>query len=327
MSIYRTQRPDGSLDFRGPQVFFENYPLLAAVTLDIHRRQANPAFLSQSAAAISRYYGYLFGEKDRDANLLIETTVPSPGGPDLTNIEEVGYNALLSLDMIALARCYLELRKPMRALYWYEGARTQQERLVGACFDVETNYFFPRDPVTSTRIKNFYALSALPALFLDNVGDNHVSSMISNYLLNSAKFFPESPSFFLYRAETPEGRPEEPAVDPAGLLKTTLLARVLLAGGHDEASETAVRKALDKVQSGGSSEAVHGGRCLPCEDYLVYVLRSGDYRNWYAKTDALTLFEELVRQQRRLDDNEIVRLARQEAAQPTEEYTIFGVRS
>lgn len=304
-TLYRTQTPEGALEFRGMHSFFETYPMLATFTLDVHRTQPSAVFISQSSAAAARYYGYLFTHRDRNSNLLIETALRFHDGSVLTGIEDPGFNALLSLDMISLARLNLEIRKPLTALYWYEGARTLQERIVDRCFDIDTNYFFPYDTNVGALRREYFALSVAPLLFEGNVGDNHAGALIQHYVLRRAEVDPEPPSLFFNTGAPSAEEVMDLLFRPDDMLKTAIVAKTLLARGY--------KREVDKAAALGQSQwpttaQVTGRQPTAYSRHLACLLDGGGYARLHDPFGAVDIFEALVRYKRRVADNEIVRL-------------------
>jgi hypothetical protein len=303
-TVYRSQQPDGSLSFPGPHGLFQEYPLLATITLQIHRDKANAAFVSQSVASASRYYSYLFTHRDRNANLLIETELKYEDGAVLTGIEDPGFNAMLSLDMINLASLSLELRRPLEALYWYEGARLLQNRLVDRCYDIGANYFFPFDTNRGATVRDYYALSIAPLLFSGNVGDNHALSLINHYALRPAPVMPEPPFIFLEESQSTV----DPLFRPDHLTKALIVANTLHTKGHAEAATTVAERVMEKVSWGSETDRSTGRYPTATARYMAQMLGERRYASVYDPHAALDIFAAVVRFKRRLADNEIVRL-------------------
>ncbi len=304
-AIYRTQGEDGSLEFKGSRAFFETYPLLATFALDANRTHPDPAFVSHSAAAAARYYGYLFTRRDRNANLLIEAPIVGPDGKPFESAEDPGFNALLAIDMLSLARLNLELRKPFEALYWYEGARSVQRRVVEMCFDIDASYFFPVDTRSGNQIRSYFALSALPLAFEGLVGDNHAAGLINHYLLKSHMVLPEAPCSFVLSPDSSMDVGNGP--DAGRLLKAALLAATLEARGFPAEAESTAARALRSFTAAGTPV---GTSVKPPAQYdrLVSLLRERQYEMLLDRTVAVDIFAALVRLKRKIDDNEIVRL-------------------
>jgi hypothetical protein len=307
-SLFRTQKADGSLEFRGSHRFLEAYPVIATLTLDIHRSQQDPAFISHSAASAARYYGYLFTNRDRNANLLIERRLEYGGGVLLTGIEDPGFNSLLALDMLSLSRLYLEMRKPLQALYWYEGARTLQERIVNRCFDIDANYFFPYDTNNETAVRDYHAMSVAPLLFDGNLGDNHAGSLINHYVLRSPDVGPDPPSRLLQRFEPADGEVDNPLFHPHQLLKALVVAKTLHARGFERDANRVAENARERARWPEGTEEPHGRRPIASSKYLGYLLDDNRYQRLYDPFSALDIFKSIVRFKRRIADNEIVRV-------------------
>jgi hypothetical protein len=303
-TVYRSQQPDGSLSFPGPHGLFREYPILATLTLAIQREGASASFISHSAASAARYYSFLFTTRDRNGNLLIETDLRHKDGALLTGIEDPGYNSLLSLDMISLARLNLSLRKPLEALYWYEGARTLQGQLVDRCYDVDANYFFPFDINGGAPVHDYYSLSIAPVLFGGNVGDNHTRRLLSYYVLNQCDVEPEPPSEFL---ESP-GEGAKPLFNPGYMVKALVVANSLQSAGYTDEARRVVEVAAAAVSKGeidhGDSNRVPTGTSR----FLAQQLSAGRFESFYDLRAATEIFASIVRFKRRIPDNEIVRL-------------------
>ncbi|HEX5133606.1 MAG TPA: isoamylase early set domain-containing protein [Candidatus Krumholzibacteria bacterium] len=178
--VFRAQDVSGTYTLAGPMKDFARYPVFANMSWDAHRSTGNTAALSQAAYSIARYYGYLFATSDSNGNHLIET--PAPWGDDATRVEDPGFNSLLALDALRLARINLSLRRTMPALFWYDGARSIERAVVMRTFDPEAGYFFPIDVVTGRFARHLSAVSALPASFDGLVGGNHLDMVVARHL-------------------------------------------------------------------------------------------------------------------------------------------------
>jgi hypothetical protein len=302
--VYRSQQPDGSLLFPGPYGLFSEYPLLATLTLAVHRDGTSTAFVSRSVASASRYYSHLFTSRDRNANLLIESDLRNEDGTLLTGVENPGYNALLSLDMISLARLNLVLRKPLDALYWYEGARTMQSQLVDRCYDVDANYFFPFDTNRGAHVQHYYALSIAPLLFGGNVGDNHARSLISHYVLQRAEVVPEPPSIFL---DAPSGD-QDPLFRPGYLTKALVVAKTLHAAGYPNDAQRVRQRVEEELSRRNDDDRSSGRHPTATARYLAYMISAAKFTSAYNSQSAADIFAAIARYKRRLPDNEIVSL-------------------
>jgi hypothetical protein len=87
-----------------------------------------------------------------------------------------------------------------------------------------------------------------------------------------------------------------------------LLLRVLDAYGYEREAEHSARRALDMTGSAGDSVPAGGRRPSALADYAACLLENGGYRRLYDRFDAVEIFGTLVEYQRRIPDNEIVRL-------------------
>jgi len=301
-ALFRSQESDGALSFSPANRFYADSPVLATMALDAARWRNDPAFLSQSASAIGRYYNHLFSTADRDGDLLIESSARAVHEA-YVDVEAPGYNAMLALDLMRLARAYVELRRPARALYWYEGARTVAERVVATCFEPGSGYFFPVRVQERTTVYAYDALAASPLLFPGKVGENHAANLIHGYLLKDEPRYPESPAFYVARpAPAPD---EDPAarVRASALLRSLILARVLeVSGFADEAAAARARAVADVERFAGP-----GGGTVPAR-YLTCRLREGASPDLHAGADALVILHALVLAKRPLPDPEILRL-------------------
>jgi hypothetical protein len=308
-ALQRTQNPDGSFEFQGTNKFFETYPVMATLALGVYRNHPSPALASQFLASAARYYKYLFTNRDRNANLLVETPFTRGDGTLLTGVEDPGFNGLLSLDMISMALLNLEIRKPLQALYWYEGARTLQDGIASECFDPAAGYFFPYDNNSGDLIRDYVALSTAPLLFETNIGDNHAGTLLHYYALQKPDVSPEPPYLYVDHPKVETAPDESLLFNPGYLLKSLFIAEVLDSRGFaDEASRSA-KTAADRVAA-DTFETAQGKQPAATAGYLTLLLESGQFHNFRHPLAALDLFEALVRYKRRLADNELVRLGK-----------------
>jgi len=148
-------------------------PIFSTMALDAYATTHNTASLAQAANSIARYYSYLFASADRDGDRLIENADGAKNG----RVEDPAFNALLAMDARNLARINLELRRPMLALHWYDGARSIERAVIGGMFDANDNYCFAHDAATGAAVRTFTPAAALPAEFSMVVGDNHAERM------------------------------------------------------------------------------------------------------------------------------------------------------
>lgn len=299
--VYRSQAPDGALRLEGLAAFYARYPVLATFALDECRRRPNAALASQSAAAVSRYYDFLFGTYDRDHDLLVETTVRDAGGHSV-EVEDIGFNALLSMDMLSLAALHVDIRRPFRALYWYQGARLVQDAVVYAGFDPAANYFFPIAAAGGAPVKQYRALSILPLLFRGEVGDNHATTVIREYLLDPTARAPESPYAVL---AGPAAEWVDDTVTSGHVLEALLMIEILESRGFTAEANTfrtqAVSAAINGLAGADGGPSAH-------HRHLVDLLEHGDAGAFRSHVLPLDLFAALIQTSDALEDEELVRL-------------------
>lgn len=174
-STFRTQDASGVYAPGDDGAVLLTRPIFATMALDAYASTHNTASLAQASNSVSRYYGYLISSADHDGDHLIETTATIQGRT--MQIEDPSFNALLAMDTRNLARINLELRRPMTALYWYDGARTVERAVVTGTFDPDDNYCLARDATSGQPIRNFAPPAALPAQFSMVVGENYAEHM------------------------------------------------------------------------------------------------------------------------------------------------------
>jgi Glycogen recognition site of AMP-activated protein kinase len=173
-SVFRTQSTEGLYAPGDDGAVLLTRPIFATMALDAYSTTHDTASLAQAANSIARYYSYLFSASDRDGDRLVESTTTIQGRT--TRLEDPAFNALLAVDAHNLARVNLELRRPMQALYWYDGARAVERAVVAATFDADDNYCFARD-ANGQPVRSFAPVAALPAQFSFVVGENHAERM------------------------------------------------------------------------------------------------------------------------------------------------------
>jgi hypothetical protein len=184
-AIFRTQLAGGALNFEGEDTWFNDYPLLATVSYEAYAIDRDEIFLQQAYASIVKYINYLFIEKDRDGDVLVESVYNSQQGIPL---ETVAFNAMLALDMENLARISIELGLPLRGLLWFDSTRMIKERIVSTCYHADTNRFISVDRFNYQLEGLNETFSLLPSLFQHHIGDNVTISMLRRYLANPASF-------------------------------------------------------------------------------------------------------------------------------------------
>ena len=174
-SLFRTQNGNGLYAPGDDGAVLLTRPIVATMALDAFASTRNTASLAQAANSISRYYSYLFSSADRDGDNLIETAVAIQARA--AQVEDPSFNALLAVDTRNLARINLELRRPMPALYWYDGARALERAVIAGTFDPDDNYCFAHDAGSGQPIRSFAPSAALPAQFSMVIGENYAERM------------------------------------------------------------------------------------------------------------------------------------------------------
>ncbi len=176
-SVFRTQNSTGVFapgEDNDAAVLLTR-PLFATMALDAYASTRSTASLAQAANSISRYYSYLFSSADRDGDRLVESNSTAQARD--ARVEDPACNAMLAIDARNLARINLELRRPMLALHWYDGARSIERAVVAGTFDGDDNYCFAHDATSGVPVRTFAPAAGLPAQFSMVVGENHAELM------------------------------------------------------------------------------------------------------------------------------------------------------
>jgi hypothetical protein len=179
--IFRTQLAGGALSLTGEDAWLRDLPLLATLCYEAYVLDRDEIFLQQAYGAIVGYFNYLFIERDRDGDFLIESAKNSP---QEVPRESVAFNAMLALDMENLARICMELGLPLRGLFWFDSTRMIKERLVSSCYDPDGNRFLSADQNILNNNGRLDTFSLLPAYFTNAIGDNISTSILRRYLAN-----------------------------------------------------------------------------------------------------------------------------------------------
>ncbi len=185
--VFLTQKPTGAYAFTEAHAGLAAHPLMASMSLDAYYAIGNKSTLSQASYSVGHYYTYLLGSQDRDGDRLIESAAPW-GGKD-ARAEDPAYNALLAVDMRALARANFELRRTLPALFWYDVSRPGARATVLGTFDGDAQYFFPNDASTNRVVRQWSALASMPAVFDEFVGANHADAIVTRHLMRWATEF------------------------------------------------------------------------------------------------------------------------------------------
>lgn len=288
-TVFRAQGADGALEL---DVFTATHPILATLSRAALETKPNPAFNSLAAQATARYYTHLIGANDRNGNLLIETATRAENGDPIL-VEEVGRNALLALDLEAIARLHLSLRRPLGALHWYDGSRAMARAIVANLYDRQSDFFFPINVQSREQLRSYDATSALPLLFQSDVGSNLARRIITNYYMVDPSTGPDVP----LASATADN------LDDALLDTVALVAALRAAGFHDDA-ENVRSRAATMLRELGSSPGTRGYR-----RYLVSTL--AESKDIFGDaTLALDILLALAQERGRMDDDDSSALAK-----------------
>ncbi len=278
--VFLTQKESGAYAFADAHAGLSAHPLMASMSLDAYYATGNTSGLSQAVFSIGRYYTYLTSYHDRDGDRLVES--PAPWGGKDARAEDPAYNALLAIDLRALARANFELRRVLPALYWYECSRAVARAVVVGTFDADAVYFFPNDAVTNRSVRQWSALAALPVVFDEFIGINHAEALATRHLMRWA-------TDFAARGTDTEIGPTQRAVE------RLVGVDVLRATDHDEPAD-ALRNL--RVLSSSTSESL-----------ALYATERAMLDRPLKDTEiAFDLFFALARGSKKFTDIELVRL-------------------
>ena len=182
--LFLTQGASGAYAFSDAHAGFAGHPLMASMALDAFRTTGNKGALSQASYSIGQYYAFVIGSLDRDGDRLVES--PAPWGGRDARAEDPAYNALLAVDLRALSRSNLELRRVMPALHWYDASRTVARAVVAGTFDADAAYFFPNDAATNRMVRQWSAAGAFPVVFDEFVGPNLANAVVDRHVVRWA---------------------------------------------------------------------------------------------------------------------------------------------
>lgn len=178
--LFLTQGTSGAYAFADAHAGLAANPLMASMSLDAYRATGNKGALSQAAYSIGNYYTYVIGSLDRDGDRLVES--PAPWGGKGVRAEDPAYNALLAVDLRALARTNLELRRIMPSLHWYDVSRMVARAVVAGTFDADAAYFFPYDAATNRMVRQWSAAASFPIVFDEFVGPNLANVVVDRHV-------------------------------------------------------------------------------------------------------------------------------------------------
>jgi hypothetical protein len=278
--LFLTQGASGAYAFSDAHAGFASNPLPASMALDAFRTTGNKGALSQAANSVGQYYAYVIGSLDRDGDRLVES--PAPWGGKGARAEDPAYNALLAVDLRALARTHLELRRVMPALHWYDASRAVARAVVVGTFDADAAYFFPSDAATNRMVRQWSAASAFPVVFDECVAPNLANVVVDRHVTRWANEF--------------AARPAETETDPTRRAIDRLVAVDILRS----TDRTAAARSLRNVRVLSSSTF---------ESIALYATERAMIDRPLKDPDiALDLFSAVVRVSRKFTDPEVIRI-------------------
>jgi len=264
--VLAARSANGALNLDDEGGLFERFPLIATVGRELYRHDGDVAFLRQVHAASTAHLNAVLARDDADGDFLIDRHTFVPGGrPDL---EGAGYNAMFALDMLSLSALCIELKLPVDALYWYQGARTVSARVIEATYDPQSGFFHPCDNSAGRLDGACYPMSAMPAFFRHETGDNIAGAALMNYALTANPGRPHPPYDLLYNSSRFDD------TDAAKRLATVALLAVLSTNGLD----------------GTAADLASRDRGTADDDYAAYfesLLDDGGYRTFFPRAHEL----------------------------------------
>jgi hypothetical protein len=263
-ALSAAQTTDGGIVFSERDAWLETHPLLATLGYDACRGDHDVSTLGGIYDLASKHAAHVLAKSDSDGDFVLERTSWAEQ-PANGSIEDVGYNALFALDLLNLSRIGCTLRRPIDALYWYQGTRTIANALVQQTFDSRARFFFPMNNATGRRESLYFGLSVMPTLFTDLMGPDVSRSILERYLLEGQTVGPETPHHYL------QARGDSLAVTETEELRIALLLAAL-----DHSGLTAASVPADMPPRG---------------DYLSCLIASGEYRGLFPKHYEMTLLE------------------------------------
>ena len=278
--VFLTQKDSGAYTFTDAHAGLSGHPLMASMSLDAYYSIGNKGTLSQAAYSIGRYYTYLISALDRDGDRLIESA--APWGGKGARAEDPAYNALLAIDMRALARANFELRRTLLSLYWYDTSRSVARAVVTGTFDADAAYFFPNDAATNRSVLQWSALASLPVVFDEFIGPNHAEAVVTRHVMRWA-------TDFAARGNDSEIGPTQRAVE-------RLVGVDVMRATNHAATADALRALRVLSSSASESIALYATE----RAMLDRPLRDQDL--------ALDLFFAIVRSSQKFTDPEVVRI-------------------
>lgn len=302
--LFRKQLSDGSYRLESADSLLLDYPIVATLSLAIHRSEGDLAFSSRARTSIARYFKYLLTERDADGDFLVERAAPPGDRINQGRIEDAGYNALLALDLISLSRLCVDLKLPVDALFWREEGYLIAKRMIETSYDADARFFFPFDNRKQTRMRYFHSASFAPTLLNQLTGENIAHATIRHYLLRPDYLHPEVPFTILSCNDIPALGAG--AIDGERLFKSLLLQLSLCRNGFtglEQRFQGRTAAIIDSLQMAGSIVAGD-----PYAAAFAAMLRTGSYRTLYPRYSSFDILRELVNATRTIDDPDILKL-------------------
>jgi hypothetical protein len=307
LNLFQAQKADGDFEFERGDRLFDEYPVMATITKALNEKVGDESFLAGAYASLSRYYDYLFIERDRDGDYLVESPSREPGAADRL-VEDPGYNSLLALDLLNFAEICIATGHPVDALYRRRQAKTVIARVVAETFSMDSRFFFPYDDSEGRQEHLYYAASLLPCIFAESIGENNATFILKQYLLKPQYLSPEQP----YRLITGASLKKEPSQEK--LLQALLLLSILHRYGFDDD----VKSYGDDLRSIVGKGAASPRQASPYLPFLAACLDDGGYTRFIPRIGALRVLSALVASKNALSQKEATDL--EEAAR-----TIGGI--
>ncbi|MEE9269457.1 MAG: hypothetical protein V3V49_04270, partial [Candidatus Krumholzibacteria bacterium] len=303
--LLATQGADGNIAFYANDDLFLNYPLIASFGLHIYQFDHDAGFLGDLFNHSTRYMGYLLSHFDADGDFLLERNAWGDAYTQDPAVEDVGFNAMFALDMLAISRIAIELDMPANALYWYQGMRTVSRQLIDHTYDSNSGFFLPVNNRLQKKESLYFALSALPVYFNEHLGENLAGAIVTNYMLKEPEPQVDSPMRYLQWDFAGNRLSNGASADH--LMRAILMLGALDWNGH---GDDARRFSQDM---GRHIESFPGGdRGTRAEnayaDYLACFIAQSGYTSLFPRCHELSLLEALGGLDGALDANRRARL-------------------
>ena len=307
--VFDKQQRNGEIAFDASDSLFYRHPVMATLSLEAFRRTRDLAFLQRAHGALKGYFNYLLVYHDADKDFLIERS--SFSGPDAAgDLEDVGFNTLLALDMLNLSQICLELGMPVDALFWYRGMRVVSERLVKSTYDPGALLFLPTRASRAGTDNVVYGLSVLPVYFATELGDEIPLQVIRHNMLGTKSTSADAPARYLSWDFSPAER--ETAPYSARLLRAILLLGALEWNGLGAEASRFAQGVVPKMLAEAAAAPAAGQEDF--SRYLAGVVESGGPFAWFPRFHDLAVLDQLVFRKSLLAPDEIAALRRSSAA-------------